>query len=320
MCYSAQVVQLVKDALRRYDIRMDYTEALKLFLQRRDDPGITISRVFEKNFDEPKNDIERQIKALIDEHRGRLMTKWEAELFKQKTRLNTAQRKLQSKVTKAAENDVRIATTKIEALSTKLANLRGNVLTLDDERIFPFHYAGVIIKDASGYLLTPMRYQCRPAGKPAFYDTKFPGLYNARRDSLEDFWRGQFGKHHALAIIESFFENVKQHDLEHRELAPGEKEQNVVLQFNPTPATDMLVACVWSHWTDPSAPDLRSFAVITDDPPAEVAAAGHNRCPINLKAENVEAWLTPQGRSDVDLQSILEDKQRPFYQHAVMAA
>jgi hypothetical protein len=24
-----------------------------------------------------------------------------------------------------------------------------------------------------------MRYACRPAGKPAFYDKKFPGLYNA---------------------------------------------------------------------------------------------------------------------------------------------
>ena len=32
-----------------------------------------------------------------------------------------------------------------------------------------------------------MRYQCRLAGKPAFYDVKFPGTYNARRDNLEGF-------------------------------------------------------------------------------------------------------------------------------------
>jgi hypothetical protein len=42
-------------------------------------------------------------------------------------------------------------------------------------------------------VVKPMRYQCRPAGKPAFYDTKYPGTYNARRDNLEGFWKGLFG-------------------------------------------------------------------------------------------------------------------------------
>src|SRR5690606_25078389 len=97
--------------------------------------------------------------------------------------------------------------------------------------------------------------------------------------------------------VDSFFENVKLHILEHRELEPGEKPQNVVLQFTPEPAEPMLVACLWSHWTHPSEPTLRSFAIITDEPPPEVAAAGHDRCPINLKTENLEAWLTPEGRS-----------------------
>jgi hypothetical protein len=32
-------------------------------------------------------------------------------------------------------------------------------------------------------------------------------------------------------------------------------------------------------------------------PPADVAAAGHDRCIINIKPEHVEAWLTPEGRS-----------------------
>lgn len=37
-----------------------------------------------------------------------------------------------------------------------------------------------------------MRYQCRPAGKPAFYDEKCPGTYNARMDNLRGFWKGQY--------------------------------------------------------------------------------------------------------------------------------
>lgn len=68
-------------------------------------------------------------------------------------------------------------------------------------------------------VIKPMRYQCRPAGKPVFYDTKFPGTYNARRDNLEGFWKDLFGFSHGIAVVNAFFENVNQHRAEGRELA-----------------------------------------------------------------------------------------------------
>jgi putative SOS response-associated peptidase YedK len=181
-------------------------------------------------------------------------------------------------------------------------------------------YAGVIVRGAGENLLTPMRYFCRPAGKPEFYDRKFPGLYNARRDSLEKFWGEQFGSHHAVMVVESFYENVKLHTMQHRELAAGEPEANVVLQFKPEPAQTMYIACLWSHWTDPKEADLRGFAAITDEPPADVAAAGHDRCIINLKPEHVEAWLTPESRSRKALQEILSDRAVSVFQHEVLEA
>jgi putative SOS response-associated peptidase YedK len=165
-----------------------------------------------------------------------------------------------------------------------------------------------------------MRYHCRPAGKPAFYDRQFPGLYNARRDNLEKFWSEQFGSHHAILVVESFYENVKRHTMEHRELLGGEAEENVVLQFKPEPAQTMYIACLWSRWTDPKEPNLRGFAAITDDPPADVAAAGHDRCIINLKPEHVEAWLTPEGRPREELQAMLSDRAIPVFQHEVLEA
>jgi putative SOS response-associated peptidase YedK len=82
----------------------------------------------------------------------------------------------------------------------------------------------------------------------------------------------------------------------------------------------MLIACLWSHWTDPKEPDLRGFAAITDDPPPDVAAAGHDRCIINLRPEHVEAWLTPENRSPQELQNILSDRAVSTYQHAALAA
>ena len=320
MCYSAQLVQRAKELFRRSGVRLDYEETLKLLLKRRDDPGITISRAFEQNFAEPTNDDERQIKDLIDAHRARIVTQSESELFKQKSRLVAAQRKLEQKVTKAAQNEVRIAGNKIQALGERLSSLRRTQLVADDARIYPMQFAGVVIKRDDSYLLTPMRYHCRPVGKVAFLDRKFPGLYNARRDSLGQFWRDLFGKYHALAVVDRFFENVKAHDLEHRELAPGETEKNIVLQFTPSPAKHMFVPCLWSPWTGANEPDLRSFAIITDDPPAEVAAAGHNRCPVNLKEAHVDSWLTPRGRSIAELDALLADREESFYQHEVLAA
>jgi putative SOS response-associated peptidase YedK len=305
---------------RQLGIRMDYAEVEKLFFRRLEDSSITVSRGFEANFDDPVSDQEKRIKGAIDEHRWRMAAKFEKDLFSQKTRLVNAERSLKEKETKKAREDVRIATTKIGVLTKKLSELRSSEVKQEDNRIFPMVYAGVIIKRGAENLLTPMRYFCRPAGKPSFYDRKFPGLYNARRDNLEKFWGEQFGSHHAVMVVESFYENVKRHTMEHRELAAGESETNVVLQFKPEPAQLMYVACLWSHWTDSQAPDVRGFAAITDEPPADIAAAGHDRCIINLKPEHVEAWLSPEGRTTKELQEILSDRQVPVFQHEVQIA
>ena len=305
---------------RQLGIRLDYGEIEKLFFRRIENPSINISRGFEANFDDPANDRDRRIKGAIDEHRSRMATKTEKDLFSQKTRLVTAERSLSEKETKKAREDVRIAASKIATLTAKLTDLRRSDPNAEDNRIFPMVYAGVIIKKDGENVFTPMRYFCGPAGKPAFYDKKFPGLYNARRDSLERFWSDQFGHHHAVMVVESFYENVKLHASEHRELREGEEEQNVVLQFTPNPPQTMLIACLWSHWTDPKEPDLRGFAAITDDPPADVAAAGHDRCIINLRPEHVEAWLTPENRNPQELQNILSDRAVSTYQHAALAA
>ena len=64
--------------------------------------------------------------------------------------------------------------------------------------------------------------------------------------------------------------------------------------------------------------DLLSFAAITDEPPPEVAAAGHDRCIVPIKAAHLDAWLSP----DEDLAkayAILDDRARPYYEHRMAA-
>jgi hypothetical protein len=68
-----------------------------------------------------------------------------------------------------------------------------------------------------------------------------------------------------------------------------QEETNIVLHFNPEPETQMSVACLYSRWDK----SLVSFAAITDEPPPEIAAAGHDRVVITLKRENVSPWLNP---------------------------
>src|SRR5271167_2721089 len=110
MCYSAQVIQMARKLSRQLGIRLDYDEVEKLFFRRLDDPSLLISRGFEANFDDPATDQERRIKAAIDEHRSRVASKMQKDLFSQMTRLVNAQRSLTTKETKKAREEVRIST------------------------------------------------------------------------------------------------------------------------------------------------------------------------------------------------------------------
>lgn len=120
-------------------------------------------------------------------------------------------------------------------------------------------------------------------------------------------------------VVTRFFENVSRHRMEGRDLAPDESEENVVLEFTPKPRHDMLVACLWSHWLGAGDEDLLSFAAITDEPPPEVAAAGHDRCIIPIKPENIDAWLNPEASNLDALQAILQDRDQPYYEHRLAA-
>ena len=319
MCYSAMVWESYRQYVRVFKVDPGIREFVRLYVDRKGNVKIKIPKAMDAAFANPQTDDERQIKALIDEFNAQQASKLEQELFKQRKRLADAERTLQTKTTKAATESKRIATDKVEWCMGKLSDLRRTELIDEDSRIFPGWYAPVMIMENGKRVVKPMRYQCRPEGKPASYDRDFPGTYNARRDNLEKFWRGQFGYSHSIMVASAFYENVSRHKMEGRELAPGEKEENVILEFKPQHTQDMLVACLWSHWTGAGEPDLLSFAAITDEPPAEVAAAGHDRCIIPIKPENIDAWLNPDLKNLAAQYAILEDRERPYYEHRMAA-
>jgi len=309
MCYSAQLQSAYARYVRETGAQMDMDQFVEIFGARLSDSSIRIPRSVERWFDAPKSDAERKIKAFIDEYRATETTKLEREVFAQKKRLADAERTLASKPTKAAVESQRIATSKIEKTLERLDRLKAEKPHPDEARIFPLHYAPLVMTEGDRRVIRLARYHCRKPNEAAFIDRKLPGLYNARRDSLGKYWKELFGTNHAVMLVETFFENVQRNG------------KNEVLHFIPKPAGDMLIACLYAEWRDPkNGKSLLSFAAITDEPPAEVAAAGHDRMIINLKPEHLDAWLKPQGRSLNELDQILADRQAPYYEHEVMAA
>lgn len=305
MCYSAQIEADYKRFVHEYGAIMSLDEFTRMVVEYFDNPKTRVPKAMTAPFlESPETDEERKIAEVIRARMAADEIELLQELAKQTERLEKAQQALSVKATKKASEEVRIATNKIAWIKGKLEELNSKEITPRDSRIFPGWYAPVMVMENGRRVVKPMRYQCRPAGKPAFYDTEFPGTYNARRDNLRGFWKGQYGHTHGLVLVNAFYENVT-----------GPEGKKIVLEFRPDPPQTLLVACVWSRWTKPGEKDLLSFANITDDPPPEIAEAGHDRCPVPIKPEHIDAWLNPEPHELQTMDAILEDRPPLFFNH-----
>ncbi|MHA2903167.1 SOS response-associated peptidase family protein [Ralstonia mannitolilytica] len=61
--------------------------------------------------------------------------------------------------------------------------------------------------------------------------------------------------------------------------------------------------------------DLLSFAIITTDPPPEISEAGHDRCQVPIKSEDLDAWLSPDPNNLEAMDEILRDNGMPHFAH-----
>jgi putative SOS response-associated peptidase YedK len=319
MCYSALVRQDLQWLTKRYGAEIAWEIFEELFLRRLDDPDVKLCRALDVFVMRMEDERALKSQTYIEQYRVQQAHAWEQELFEQRTRLTTAQRKLAKKETKEARKNERIATDKIATLSTKLTTLRSDGVDTRDTRIFRMTYAPVIVGEGERRMIRPMRYLCRLPGTPPGFDEKYPGIYNARRDSLNAFWAPLYKRNHGLLVADCFFEKVERHVYERRELMAGERPSFFDLRFDPNSGEPMTIACVWAHWTGEGGPVLDSFAAITDDPPPEVLATGHTRCVIPVKEENVKEWLSPGKVGERRLEEILSERGVPYFEHRIAA-
>jgi hypothetical protein len=176
MCYSAQIEADYKRYVRMFGAHMDIREFARLYWERAEGRlKAKIPKAMDDSFASPRSEEEREIRRLIDQYNASQVKALEEELFKQRARLVAAERTLQSKPTKAAAESKRIATDKIGATLRRLDDIKRTNSEPQDSRIFPGHYAPVLVVEDGQRVVKPMRYQCRIAGKPANYDVKYPG-------------------------------------------------------------------------------------------------------------------------------------------------
>jgi putative SOS response-associated peptidase YedK len=262
------------------------------------------------------------VSALMAESEAQAQLVEEMEL--QRACLEKAEKELVSaKPTKAAANERRVALSKIAAAEKELEDLESPARSDGNDRIWPGHFAPVMIHNLeTGHnAVLPMRYQCRLPGRTEKDELEAPEMYNAHRDKLTSLWHQVFGVQHGVIGVHRFYESVLLRDNQRRALAPRKYEQSIEIAFQPEDGVDLLVACLWTYVERLGEdPGFYTFAVVVDSPPPEVANAGPDRCIVSLREQDIEAWLSPIGRTPAELQVILDQgtSVRPHLEHELV--
>ena len=304
MCYSAMIEESWRDYCRAFNAQLDWEEWLRLFHAREKDLSLKIPDGTELQLiafgGQESMEIRRSQVAYRQLDAMRIKLELEG--------VEAALREIEArKPSKTKEKDLGIKGRKRDRL---LAALNSPSYDTGSVRIYPYQFAPVIRIGADGRrLLSPMRYRVLPrtgVEVPPRYN-----VFNARRDSLMGpdaarTWRPMFGKMHGLFPFTRFYEWVDR----------GGKK--VEITFNPDGYDNMWSAALFEE-TPVEWGMLRSFAMVTDEPPPEVAAAGHDRCPIFLASELIEQWLHPAGQSLEQLDALFDHKEPTYYSHALVA-
>ena len=305
MCYSSLVDRALKKAAARHRAKINIDAFVDLYAMGAKDPSLEIPLAMDAGAIDIGGMAGKSIEKYIRDMRGTQLAEQQQLLEDVHAELAEIERQLGIKVLKKYEKDLGVKNRKRDRILQKIAKLTRQH-TDDTYRIFPFYFAPVIIDNCGARELVPMRYRILPrtgVEVPTQYN-----VFNARRDSLQSArnWKPLFGQKHAIFPFYQFYEWVER---------DGRKLE---LSFSPDGFADMWAASLYEE-TKTEHGLIRSFAMVTDEPPPEVAAAGHDRCPVFLREDLIGDWLRPTGKALGELDALLEHKQPTYYSHKLAA-
>lgn len=300
MCYSALVEASYQEYCRQFGLVFDRDGFHDLFAMRVAAPHLKIPEGLTQQLMAEDTAFGRSIAQLHAKFQSGERERITGDI----ATVNTAIEQLETqKPGKTRDKNLGAKLRKREKLAASLEQSAAPGTTY---RIYPNYFAAVIAEVDGQRLLTPMRYRILPrtgVEVPTQYN-----VFNARRDSLQSArnWKPLFGVQHGIFPFTRFYEWVS------RDGKPAE------ISFSPEGYDGMWAAALYEECRTEHGL-IRSFAMVTDDPPAEVAEAGHDRCPVFLESGLLDDWLLPAGKSLEALDALLDHKERPFYSYALAA-
>lgn len=305
MCYSARIKANLKELSWEFRAQLDMDEFEHLFKMRLRHPELKLPFALDRYFLLSREAAEARLAKYVKEHLEGEKARFRAELKEAEEELAAIGEK---KPTKAGEKKIGVLERRMARLREKIVHSVDAISPIDD-RIFPMYFAPVILEENGQRRLVPARYRVRnPDGSevPSQYN-----VFNARHDSLMDArtWKPLFGKTHLIFPFLRFYEWVEK---------DGKKKE---IYFAPENRDAMWAAGLYSvpkvGKAAGSTLDYRSFAMVTDDPPPEVAEAGHDRCPIFLQESQTQKWLEPRNFTQEELLLTLRAIEHTFYLHGL---
>jgi putative SOS response-associated peptidase YedK len=168
-------------------------------------------------------------------------------------------------------------------------------------RILPYNPSPAILNDSGKRVLRMMQFSLTPAWSKE-RRMKF-ATHNARLDGVDQkpTWKRIFVRRRCLIPLTHFYEPIY----------TGEFAGHMVTFFpreagQPKQSELMAAAGLWDEWINPETREkLRSFTIITDDPPAFIEKIGHDRAPIFLDESAFDEWLSEDEASPESLKALL---------------
>ena len=284
MCYSILMETDLKRLAAEFDAIIDYPAFLNIYESRsRKVANLQIPRALDANFIKPENEACERIAQLAAAFESDKIRQFEQKAFAKRQLIAELEEKLAKRWSKTNQAKLDTAKRVLDKALYDIKRLQAGYIWTD-RQIFQYSYAPLILRVGDQKIIRPVRYQIRPRGSHQEYNRKL-NLFNARTDKLEERtnWKRLFMSQHAVVVFQGFFEWVE---------GPDGKSKEI--NFFPQGEGFMWAPAIYDHWQDPKGQnDIYSFAILTRDPPEEVAAMGHDRCPVFPQWDFMSTWLDP---------------------------
>ncbi len=159
--------------------------------------------------------------------------------------------------------------------------------------VFPRYIAPVLVAEQAR-TIKPMAFGLIPFFEKEEKPKKI--FHNARVETVAEkpSFKRPFVQNRCIVPMESFFEFV-----------PGPVGKKRLIRFAPADGSLLSAAGIWSIWKSPAGTEIRSFSILTTEPPAFIAEHGHDRCPLFIDKAAIDPWLDPSEKRPDALLSLL---------------